>query len=83
MPESLKMADYDELTGQLHLMNGFKVWLGKYENRIVIAFAGTELSKVGAILTDVHQLLAADTMYLYAVGLVRLFLDTYPDQSFM
>lgn len=82
LPESLKMADYDELTGQLHLMNGFKVWLGKYENRIVIAFAGTELSKVGAILTDVHQLLAADTMYLYAVGLVRLFLDTYPDQSF-
>lgn len=82
LPESLKMADYDELTGQLHLMNGFKVWLGKYENRIVIAFAGTELSKVGAILTDVHQLLAADTMYLYAVELVRLFLDTYPDQSF-
>lgn len=82
LPECLKMGHYDEVTGQLYVMNGFKVWLGRYEDRIVIAFAGTELSKIGAVLTDVHQLLAADTMYLYAVGLVRLFLETYPEQRF-
>ena len=39
LPESLKMADYDELTGQLHLMNGFKVWLGKYLSLIHILTA--------------------------------------------
>lgn len=82
LPECLKKAQYDEITGQLYLMNGLKVWLGTCEDRIVIAFAGTELSKIGAVFTDVHQLLAADTMYLYAVGLVSLFLETYPERRF-
>lgn len=82
LPECLNKAQYDEITGQLYLMNGLKAWLGTCEDRIVIAFAGTELSKIGAVLTDVHQLLAADTMYLYAVGLVNLFLETYPERRF-
>lgn len=82
LPECLKMAQYDEIAGQLCLMNGLKTWLGTYEDRIVIAFAGTELAKIGAVSTDIHQLLAADTMYLYAVGLVSLFLETYPNHRF-
>lgn len=81
LPVGLQKADYDEHTGQLNLMNGFKVWVGKKGTEIIIAFAGTEPSKVGSLLTDFQQLLAPNLMYLYAAGLVRLFLQHYQKEK--
>ena len=81
LPVELQKADYNESTGQLKLMNGFKVWVGKKEKEIIMAFAGTEPSKVGSLLTDFQQLLAPNLMYLYAAGLVRMFLQHYPKDT--
>lgn len=81
LPTELQQADYDEHTGQLKLMNGFKVWVGRKGTEIIVAFAGTEPSKVGSLLTDFQQLLAPNLMYLYAAGLVRLFLLHYSKED--
>lgn len=74
-------TDYNEQTGQLIFMNGFKVWLGKNETSIIVAFAGTEPSQIGSLITDFQQLLAPNFMYLYAVGLVQLFVRHYPNST--
>lgn len=79
LPKDLWQTDYNEQTGQLIFMNGFKVWLGKNETSIIVAFAGTEPSQIGSLVTDFQQLLAPNFMYLYAAGLVQLFVKHYPN----
>lgn len=81
LPTELQVANYDEHTGQLKLMNGFKLWVGKKGKEVIVAFAGTEPSQVGSLLTDFQQLLAPNLMYLYAAGLVRLFLQHYQQEA--
>lgn len=64
---------YDDRTGMFCFPLGFKGWVGKKDDRYVVAFSGTQLSDAGMLYADVEQIVGPSLIYACAVGLVAWF----------
>lgn len=77
-------TSYRETSGLLNLKGSLKAVFAKAENKIYIGFAGTEvLNKIPTLGADIQQLVSPSLMYLRAVGIVRAFLNHYPDRDIL
>lgn len=74
---------YDSRTGILDIPGGMRVLFAKYGSKKIIGFAGTSLRKIGTLGADIQQLISPNLMYLRAVGIVNIMIDTYPDEEFV
>ena len=71
---------YKISSGLLNIPGSMKVLFCRWNNKIIIGFAGTEvLKKIPTLGADIQQLLAPNLMYLRAVGIVSIFAEAYPD----
>lgn len=74
---------YNSTTGILDIPDGMRVLFGKCGTRKIIGFAGTSLRKIGTLGADIQQLISPSLMYLRAVGIVNIMINTYPNEEFV
>lgn len=81
LPSELRIL-YDEEQGLLSASNGMRVWLGKKDDSVVVAYSGTDIQNVDMIYADIIQLSAPSILYLKAAGLLKLLLEHMPNKKF-
>lgn len=69
--------------GVLSMFNSLRVRFFRWNQSIVVAFAGTQLTRDrwGSVITDVTQLTGYSPIYQYAAGLLRMVLQTNPNST--
>lgn len=74
VPEKIRPL-YDESQGLLTCTRGLRVWLGKKENAIAVAYSGTNMRNMDMLYADMVQLSEPSILYLKAAGLLHLLLQ--------
>ncbi len=79
LPDSIKDSDmYNISNGLFNIPGGMKILFCKWEDKIVIGFAGTQIAdKIATLGADIQQILAPNLMYLRAAGIVKMICGKY------
>lgn len=74
---------YHESNGLFSSGHGLKAWIAIKENKVVVAFSGTDPLNIIMDYEDYVQIYSASVLYLEAAGLLRIMLEAFQTETFL